>query len=89
MWTQFYYPFWLKVIFKKIGTPCTNGLRIIVVLLEQVTPYHSGKPWMADPAHPHYEATKKAIRHAYNMEPDLTREGGSIPVTLTFQVSVY
>lgn len=44
---------------------------------------------MADPAHPHYEATKKAIKHAYNMEPDLTREGGSIPVTLTFQVSVY
>lgn len=46
---------------------------------------HGGKPWMSDPEHPHYEAAKKAIKHAYNVEPDLTREGGSIPVTLTLQ----
>lgn len=43
------------------------------------------KSWMADPYHPHYDSAKAAIKHVYNMEPDLTREGGSIPITLTLQ----
>ncbi|XP_054275860.1 cytosolic non-specific dipeptidase [Macrosteles quadrilineatus] len=51
----------------------------------KVIPLHGGKPWMADPSHPHFEAARKAIKHTYNTEPDLTREGGSIPVTLTLQ----
>ncbi|XP_046677612.1 cytosolic non-specific dipeptidase isoform X1 [Homalodisca vitripennis] len=51
----------------------------------KVTHMHGGNPWMSDPNHPHYEAAKKAIKHAYNVEPDLTREGGSIPITLTLQ----
>ncbi|XP_065367724.1 cytosolic non-specific dipeptidase [Calliphora vicina] len=45
----------------------------------------SGKPWTEDPNHPHYEAAKQAIKHVFNVEPDMTREGGSIPVTLTLQ----
>ncbi|XP_011202720.1 cytosolic non-specific dipeptidase isoform X1 [Bactrocera dorsalis] len=45
----------------------------------------SGKPWTEDPNHPHYEAAKSAIKHVYKTEPDMTREGGSIPVTLTLQ----
>lgn len=45
----------------------------------------AGKPWTEDPNHPHYEAAKKAIKHVFNVEPDMTREGGSIPVTLTLQ----
>lgn len=44
-----------------------------------------GKCWTEDPNHPHYLAAKKATVHAYNTEPDLTREGGSIPVTITLQ----
>jgi len=46
---------------------------------------HGGKPWTEDPAHPHYVAAKNATRHVYKCEADLIREGGSIPVTLTFQ----
>lgn len=46
---------------------------------------HSGKPWAEDPNHPHYEAAKKATQHVYKVEPDMTCEGGSIPVTLTLQ----
>jgi len=46
---------------------------------------HSGKPWMEDPNHPHYEAAKKATKHVYKVEPDMTCEGGSIPVTLSLQ----
>ncbi|XP_031773439.1 cytosolic non-specific dipeptidase [Apis florea] len=50
-----------------------------------VNMYHGGKTWSENPDHPNYLAGRKAIKHVYNMEPDLSREGGSIPVTLTFQ----
>lgn len=45
----------------------------------------SSKAWLADPDGPNYVAGRNAIRRLYGVEPDLTREGGSIPVTLTFQ----
>lgn len=44
-----------------------------------------GKPWSENPDHPHYVAGRKATKHVYKVDPDLSREGGSIPVTLTFQ----
>lgn len=46
---------------------------------------HGGKPWMADPNHPNFQAAVKATQYVYNMTPYLIREGGSIPVTLTIQ----
>ncbi|XP_072460195.1 cytosolic non-specific dipeptidase [Notamacropus eugenii] len=46
---------------------------------------HGGKPWVSDFNHPHYLAGRKALKRVFGVEPDLTREGGSIPVTLTFQ----
>eukprot|EP00794_Sanderia_malayensis_P018074 gene18074-19883_t len=46
---------------------------------------HGGKPWMSNPDHPHFVAGRKATKLVHNVEPDMTREGGSIPVTLTFQ----
>lgn len=46
---------------------------------------HGGKPWTEDPNHPHYQAAAKATHHVYKVQPDMTREGGSIPVTLTLQ----
>uniref|UniRef100_A0A914VP35 Peptidase M20 dimerisation domain-containing protein n=1 Tax=Plectus sambesii TaxID=2011161 RepID=A0A914VP35_9BILA len=51
----------------------------------KVIPYHSGKPWVADFNHPNFQAGARAIKIVHGMEPDYTREGGSIPVTLTFQ----
>ncbi|KAJ7127526.1 hypothetical protein C8R43DRAFT_1027535 [Mycena crocata] len=45
---------------------------------------HSGKPWLADWKHWNYTAAIKATEAVYKKTPDLTREGGSIPVTLTF-----
>ncbi|XP_070169255.1 cytosolic non-specific dipeptidase [Polyergus mexicanus] len=50
-----------------------------------VTMYHGGKPWSENPGHPNYVAGRRATQHVYKIEPDLSREGGSIPVTLTFQ----
>lgn len=46
---------------------------------------HGGRPWTENPNHPHYQAAAKATRHVYKVVPDFTREGGSIPVTLTLQ----
>jgi cytosolic nonspecific dipeptidase len=47
---------------------------------------HGGRPWTADPNHPNYVAGRNATKMVYKVDPDLTREGGSIPVTLTLQV---
>ncbi|KAF9224708.1 CNDP dipeptidase [Gyrodon lividus] len=44
---------------------------------------HGGKPWVADVNHWNFEAAKKAIEAIWKKIPDYTREGGSIPVTLT------
>lgn len=43
-----------------------------------------GKPWLEDPEHWNYAAAFKAIESVYGVAPDLTREGGSIPVALSF-----
>ncbi|KAA1470627.1 CNDP dipeptidase [Dentipellis sp. KUC8613] len=45
---------------------------------------HGGKPWVENHKHWSYEAAKRATELIYKQTPDLTREGGSIPVTLTF-----
>ncbi|KAH9372797.1 hypothetical protein HPB48_001313 [Haemaphysalis longicornis] len=44
-----------------------------------------GRWWVSDPYGPNFEAGKVATRHVYGVDPDMTREGGSIPVTLTLQ----
>jgi len=46
---------------------------------------HGGKPWLSDYKHPHYQAGINATERVHKMKPDMTREGGSIPVTLSFQ----
>ena len=60
---------------------------------------HGGSPWVADHRHWNYEAatmvrvssivrtmlnTRNFEQEIYRWDPDLTREGGSIPVTLKF-----
>lgn len=45
--------------------------------------FHGGRWWKADPKGPNFEAGRIATRYVYGVDPDLTREGGSIPVTLT------
>ena len=47
---------------------------------------HSGIHWLSDPNHPHIEAGRRAIRHTFGMDPDMTRDGCSIPITLIMQV---
>lgn len=46
---------------------------------------HAGNWWVSDPNNWNFQAAKLATKAVWNVEPDLTREGGSIPVTLTFE----
>ncbi|KAJ6587365.1 glutamate carboxypeptidase [Mycena sp. CBHHK59/15] len=50
----------------------------------EIESLHNGKPWVADWKHWNYSAAIRATEQIYQQPPDLTREGGSIPVTLTF-----
>ncbi|KAH6566313.1 hypothetical protein BASA60_009524 [Batrachochytrium salamandrivorans] len=44
-----------------------------------------GKWWLANTTDFNYVAASNAIQKVYNVAPDYTREGGSIPVAMTFQ----
>lgn len=46
---------------------------------------HGGKWWVSNPDHWNFRAAMKATEAVWGTKPDLTREGGSIPVTLTFE----
>jgi Cys-Gly metallodipeptidase DUG1 len=46
---------------------------------------HDGKWWVASPKHWNFTAAAKAVKEVFGVEPDMTREGGSIPVTITFE----
>ncbi|KXN72265.1 CNDP dipeptidase [Conidiobolus coronatus NRRL 28638] len=46
---------------------------------------HAGKSWVSSFNHWNFQAAIKAVKQVFQVEPDLTREGGSIPVTLTFE----
>ena len=46
---------------------------------------HAGNWWVASPHHWNFTAASKAAETVFGVVPDLTREGGSIPVTLTFE----
>jgi len=44
-----------------------------------------GKWWISNPKHWNFSAASKAVESVFGVKPDMTREGGSIPVTLTFE----
>ncbi|CAN6629588.1 cys-Gly metallodipeptidase Dug1p [Trichomonascus vanleenenianus] len=46
---------------------------------------HDGDYWVSDPNNWSFRAARRATKDVWGVEPDLTREGGSIPITLTFQ----
>ncbi|KAI3385352.1 hypothetical protein SNEBB_009604, partial [Seison nebaliae] len=46
---------------------------------------HAGKWWVADINNFNYVSGIEAVKSVFNKMPDMTREGGSIPITLIFQ----
>lgn len=61
--------------FAKLGSPNTCHAELI----------HDGAYWVSDPFNAQFSAAAEATKVVYGVEPDLTREGGSIPITLTFE----
>ncbi|KAI5288278.1 hypothetical protein KEM54_005338 [Ascosphaera aggregata] len=51
----------------------------------ECTLQHDGKWWVASPKHWNFQAATKAVEQVFGCTPDMTREGGSIPITLTFE----
>ncbi|KAI2605821.1 CNDP dipeptidase [Hypoxylon fragiforme] len=66
---------YVKEVFAKLGSKNTM----------KVYPQHCGKWWVASPNHWNFRAAGKAVERVWGVQPDFTREGGSIPVTLTFE----
>ncbi|KAL6721340.1 hypothetical protein ACLMJK_000443 [Lecanora helva] len=66
---------YVKDEFAKLGSKNTMKIEL----------QHSGNWWVASPKHWNYTAAGRAVERVFGVKPDLTREGGSIPVTLTFE----
>ncbi|XP_037639534.1 cytosolic non-specific dipeptidase isoform X2 [Sebastes umbrosus] len=66
---------YLHSVFAKRKSP--NKLKVTMVI--------GAKPWLADPQHALYEAGKLAVKRVFDTDPDLIREGGTIPIARTFQ----
>ncbi|KAK4173243.1 hypothetical protein QBC36DRAFT_336237 [Triangularia setosa] len=66
---------YVEDVFKKLGSKNTM----------KVYPQHCGNWWVASPKHWNFAAAAKATKRVWGVQPDFTREGGSIPVTLTFE----
>ncbi|TPX06831.1 uncharacterized protein E0L32_002327 [Thyridium curvatum] len=66
---------YVKDVFAKLGSK--NTLKVDAL--------HTGNWWVASPKHWNFSAAAKAVERVWGVEPDFTREGGSIPVTLTFE----
>ncbi|KAI1207173.1 Cys-Gly metallodipeptidase dug1 [Annulohypoxylon truncatum] len=66
---------YVKEVFAKLGSK--NTLKVFA--------QHCGKWWVASPNHWNFRAAGKATERVWGVQPDFTREGGSIPVTLTFE----
>jgi acetylornithine deacetylase/succinyl-diaminopimelate desuccinylase-like protein len=50
-----------------------------------VTALHGGRPWRADLSGPLFDAARRALATAFDRQPVITGEGGSIPVVGDFQ----
>lgn len=48
---------------------------------------HGAKAWLSSPEHPNYVAAAKATELVHGVLPDMTREGGSIPITSALEDS--
>jgi acetylornithine deacetylase/succinyl-diaminopimelate desuccinylase-like protein len=57
---------------------CPSGIRL------SVTPLHGAIPWVTAPDHPYMQAAGRALERAFGRAPVYVREGGSIPVVMTF-----
>ena len=67
-----------QLIKDHIDTVAPSGVRVTVTFL------HGGKPWRANLTGAIYDAARAALKAAFDREPVITGEGGSIPVVGDF-----
>ncbi|CAK7900928.1 cys-Gly metallodipeptidase Dug1p [[Candida] anglica] len=61
--------------FAELGSP--NSIKAELI--------HDGAYWVSNPFNEAFTAAAKATEDVWNIKPDFTREGGSIPITLSFE----
>lgn len=66
---------YVNKVFAEFGSKNTMKVELI----------HDGNYWVSDPFNEAFTAAAKATEDVWNIKPDFTREGGSIPITLTFE----
>ncbi|XP_057196042.1 cytosolic non-specific dipeptidase [Triplophysa rosa] len=66
---------YLNAAFSKRKSP--NKLNVTMVI--------GAKPWLADVNNPLYEAGRAAVKRVFDVEPDMIREGGTIPIAKSFE----
>uniref|UniRef100_A0A8C8RCV4 Carnosine dipeptidase 1 n=2 Tax=Pelusios castaneus TaxID=367368 RepID=A0A8C8RCV4_9SAUR len=66
---------YLEDVFSKRNSP--NKLKVSMSM--------SAMPWVADVNDPLYTAARRAIKTVFGEDPDMIRDGGTIPVARTFQ----
>jgi acetylornithine deacetylase/succinyl-diaminopimelate desuccinylase-like protein len=69
----------MQKVTKHLEAHCPAGVKIEVVA------GHDGKPYITDPNSKYGLAAQSALRTAFDAEPVLIREGGSIPIVQTFR----
>lgn len=69
----------VKLMRKHVERVAPKGVTTTVAYL------HGGRPWMAELTGPLYEAAKRALATAFDKQPVVVGEGGSIPVVGDFE----
>ncbi len=69
----------LEKVRQHLELNCPPGLTL------EFMPGHDGKPYAADPNSDLGKAAQRALKVAFNAEPVLIREGGSIPIVQAFR----
>jgi len=84
-----------KVSFRLVPNQTPERVRdLLMAHIEKVAPeevtvrveeLHGGRPWKAQLEGVFFEAAQRALKKAFNTDPVLTGEGGSIPIVVDFQ----
>ncbi|PAW75078.1 MAG: peptidase M20 [Verrucomicrobiia bacterium Tous-C4TDCM] len=69
----------LELVKAHIDKHCPPGVSLLYI------GGHDGKPYHTDPSGPFGQAAQRALRVAFDAEPVLIREGGSIPIVQAFR----
>jgi acetylornithine deacetylase/succinyl-diaminopimelate desuccinylase-like protein len=69
----------LKLVRQHLKKICPSTVRL------EIETGHGGEPYLVSPASPKAQAALRALRSAFEREPILMREGGSIPIVNEFK----